>query len=34
MTRSSGLLDGLPLSRHNRLVENLRLQQVREIIFE
>lgn len=28
------LLDGLPLSRRNRLIENLRLQQVREIIFE
>jgi len=28
------LLDGLPLSRRNRFVENLRMQQVREIIFE
>ncbi|RKY17065.1 MAG: hypothetical protein DRQ55_16640 [Planctomycetota bacterium] len=28
------LLDQLPLSRRNRLIENLRLQQVREIIFE
>ena len=28
------LLDRLPLSRRNRLIENLRLQQVREIIFE
>lgn len=28
------LLDRLPMARRNRLVENLRLQQVREILFE